>query len=987
MRKTIGFIILLLLLTTSGYAGTYYLSKTGGDSRTGTSWDNAWASIEKVNSSLRGGDTLYIGPGIWEDVQLVPPTGASPNDRTAIISGNGVDNTPTIGTAHIYGGKQATGWTNVSGNIYRCHFDQTPGLENIQTVYIAVQDTTFLREELTYSSLGVGEFHYRNDSLYVYVNDQGHGYNPANYTIYASKKISINAGWRDHSYTTLYGLDVRYGASKGILFGHDSYHSDYFYIEHCTVKFCGRTGSNNAACIAAMRIATSDTSRYGHYNKIVGCTLSNIYGTAGDHRNGVTVYCEQYFTFDSNYVYGASAGIDNKGGGDYSSQRVGDCTRYNKFYQCQKAIVRDQVLLCDSVYGNFIYSDSSDGSGVWYDFHNTGTPLGGDIHVYNNTIVLTDGGAKSIVFGTEGSVPDVTDSIFCKYNVVITGGTSSYGIMTNFYIEDSLHADSNFYYPNVMFRPTTGTINFTTWQSRGWDEASEIRNPGVLNYTNYARSDSLNIEMNAEYGGKRWTLYGAWQPGSTPDCDPPDTTALLLPENGATDVYLPYTLDWEDVEGALTYELQIDNNATFSSPEVDIYLTSSSYDVSDLVAGSTYHWRVRVYNACGGGGWTSSRNFTTHCDLLTAPDVAQPVDGANVVTQPFTLNWGDVIGAVTYQIQVDADSLFGGPVKDYELTESDYEVSGLNDGVTYYWRVRAYNQCGWGGWSVTSYFTTFSFATQTFQIYDIEVLEITNTSAVVEWKTTEEATSQVEYGEDAFYGSATTEDLVLKMIHSVTVAGLTPETEYHFRLIGHNSDDSTSISADSTFATKSTISGGAEGLDGDYQAVYNQLQPVLRVFNYSTSPDNLYYFELAADSNFVSIEATSQAVLQEHGKTTSWEVPFELETEHTYYWRANVNNDMYSPIYSFTVVPKTIAMPNPYRPTSDPPLIFANVPTGSSLVIKTVSGNEVIRRWTNHQGGDITWDGTNSAGNQVSSQAYLWYIEDSKTYGKIIVLR
>ncbi|MFZ5979271.1 MAG: fibronectin type III domain-containing protein [Candidatus Zixiibacteriota bacterium] len=986
MRKLIGITILLLLLTTSGFSGTYYLSKTGSDSRTGTSWDNAWATISKVNSSLRGGDTLYIGPGTWEDVQLVPPTGASHNDRTAIISGNGFDNTPTIGTAHIYGGKQATGWTNVTGNIYRCYFTQNPGLENIQTVYMAVQDTTFLHEELTYSSLGVGEFHYRNDSLYVWLNDQGEGYNPANYTIYASMKIPINAGWSNHSYTTLYGLDVRYGASKGILFGHDSYHSDSFFIEHCIVKFCGRTGSNNAACIAAMRIATSDTSRYGHYNKIVACTLSNIYGTAGDHRNGVTVYCEQYFTFDSNYVYGASAGIDNKGGGDYSTQRVGDCTRYNKFYQCQKAVVRDQVLLCDSVYGNFIYSDSSDGSGIWYDFHNTGTPLGGDIHVYNNTIVLTDGGAKSIVFGTEGSVPDVTDSIYCKYNVVFTGGSSSYGIMTNYYIEDSLHSDSNFFYPNVQFRPTTGTINFTTWQSQGWDEESEIFNPSIINYNNFARTDSLNIEMNAEYGGKRWTLYGAWQPGSTPDCDPPDTTALLLPENGATDLYLPYTFDWADVDSATTYQLQIDNNSTFASPEVDIYLASSAYEVSGLLEGTTYHWRVRAFNTCGGGGWSSSRNFTTHCDLLTAPDIAQPVDGLNNVTQPVHLSWNDITGAVTYQLQVDDDSLFGSSVLDYEQTESSYDISGLEDGATYYWRVRAYNQCGWGSWSITSSFTTFSFATQTFQIYDIEVLNITNTSAVIEWKTTEEAYAQVQYGTDATYGSATPfEDTI--MIHSVTISSLEPETEYHFRIVGYNADDSLSISVDSTFITRSTVSGGSDGLEGDYLNVYNQTRPVLRVFNYSTSPDNLYYFELAGDSNFVSIEATSTAILQESSKTTSWEVPFELETDHVYYWRANVNNEIYSPIYAFTVVPKVFAMPNPYRPTSDQPLIFANVPVGASLVIKTVSGNEVIRRWTNHSGGDITWDGTNSAGNQVASHAYLWYIENSDTQGKIIVLR
>jgi len=459
------------------------------------------------------------------------------------------------------------------------------------------------------------------------------------------------------------------------------------------------------------------------------------------------------------------------------------------------------------------------------------------------------------------------------------------------------------------------------------------------------------------------------------------------PVNGTTDLYLPFTFDWQDVDGAITYQLQIDNNSSFTSPEIDIFLPSSAYEVSGLVAGATYHWRVKAFNACGGGGWSSSRNFTTHCDLLTAPEVAQPVDGANNLTQPVYLNWSDVSGAVTYQIQVDNNSDFSSPVRDYELTESSYDISGIEDGTTYFWHVRAYNQCGWGGWSDISSFTTFSFATQTFQIYDIEVNSLTNTSAMIEWKTTEEATSQVEYGTDASYGSSSPYDPILKMIHSVTLISLTPETGYHYRIVGYNADDSMSISADSTFQTKSTISGGDDGLNGDNQSVYHRLQPTLRVFNFSTSPDNLYYFELARDSNFASLEASSQAILQDIGSTTGLEVPFELETDRVYYWRANVNNDMYTPVYSFTVVPKTFAMPNPYRPVSDPPLIFANVPNGASLVIKTVSGNEVIRRWTNHTGGDITWNGTNSAGNQVSSQTYLWFIENTDTYGKIIVIR
>ena len=44
--------------------------------------------------------------------------------------------------------------------------------------------------------------------------------------------------------------------------------------------------------------------------------------------------------------------------------------------------------------------------------------------------------------------------------------------------------------------------------------------------------------------------------------------------------------------------------------------------------------------------------------------------------------------------------------RDTVLTDTNKTVSGLNNNISYYWRVKAKNQIGWGGYSVWYKFTT-----------------------------------------------------------------------------------------------------------------------------------------------------------------------------------------------------------------------------------------------------------------------------------------
>lgn len=78
---------------------------------------------------------------------------------------------------------------------------------------------------------------------------------------------------------------------------------------------------------------------------------------------------------------------------------------------------------------------------------------------------------------------------------------------------------------------------------------------------------------------------------------------------------------------------------------------------------------------------------------------------------------------------------------------------------------------------------------------------VTPTNATIVWQTDVPSTSQVEYGTTSSYGVTTPLDSTLVQNHSVALSGLTPNTQYHYRVISTPSGGCTTASADQTFKT------------------------------------------------------------------------------------------------------------------------------------------------------------------------------------------
>jgi hypothetical protein len=169
-------------------------------------------------------------------------------------------------------------------------------------------------------------------------------------------------------------------------------------------------------------------------------------------------------------------------------------------------------------------------------------------------------------------------------------------------------------------------------------------------------------------------------------------------------------------------------------------------------------------------------------------------------------------------------------------------------------------------------------------------------------------------------------------------------------------------------------------------SIIRSSRPTLKVNNFSSASDNLYYFEVAADSHFIATIVSSPPVQQEEGPTTSWQISEKLEGGTNYFWRVRTEISSYSEISSFAVSPTCHSYPNPFRPSQASSITFTDLPEGSDLIVMSVSGN-IIRQWDNLPGDQFSWDGTNQSGDLVASGTYLWRVAGSDLSGKIIVIQ
>ena len=145
-------------------------------------------------------------------------------------------------------------------------------------------------------------------------------------------------------------------------------------------------------------------------------------------------------------------------------------------------------------------------------------------------------------------------------------------------------------------------------------------------------------------------------------------------------------LSWTAAEGATSYTIYKYENGKYAKINST---ASTTYTVTGLTNGTTYKFLVRAFNATGGNAFTTA-------DLVSAtPKAAVPAKPTNVKAtagdKQVTLSWSAATGATSYTIYKYENGKY---VKINSTASTTYTVTGLTNGTTYKFLVRAFNTAG-----------------------------------------------------------------------------------------------------------------------------------------------------------------------------------------------------------------------------------------------------------------------------------------------------
>jgi len=189
---------------------------------------------------------------------------------------------------------------------------------------------------------------------------------------------------------------------------------------------------------------------------------------------------------------------------------------------------------------------------------------------------------------------------------------------------------------------------------------------------------------------------------------PPATPSQLKPLSEALDEDpTASVLEWTSVNGGLFYHVRFYSESA-TEPVLQDTVSSSGYTATELSAVTRYYWEVRAISRYGASSWSAKRWFLTRgASTLLSSILISPVNVQNVDTTSATLVWSPVEGATRYIVELTTKLTFIEP--DFEwanVNENTIDISNLESGRLYRWRVLPLSADASGPWSSIGQFST-----------------------------------------------------------------------------------------------------------------------------------------------------------------------------------------------------------------------------------------------------------------------------------------
>ena len=227
-----------------------------------------------------------------------------------------------------------------------------------------------------------------------------------------------------------------------------------------------------------------------------------------------------------------------------------------------------------------------------------------------------------------------------------------------------------------------------TWDAGLKPENYEYFLKGLTSFSrdHQAETDKLNTPY--------WTQYESRT--SAADYKASSTQLPAPTVTGGNDSQGRPTLKWNAVSGAAKYEVYRARSKNGDYIKYSTVTGTSYTNTSYIENGNTYYYKVRALKSDGTAGAWSSIVAVTYKQTLSAPAVT----GGNDAQGRPTLTWKAVTGAAKYEVY-RARSKDGDYIKYSTTTGTSYtNISYIENGNTYYYKVRALKSDGTAGaWS------------------------------------------------------------------------------------------------------------------------------------------------------------------------------------------------------------------------------------------------------------------------------------------------
>jgi len=197
----------------------------------------------------------------------------------------------------------------------------------------------------------------------------------------------------------------------------------------------------------------------------------------------------------------------------------------------------------------------------------------------------------------------------------------------------------------------------------------------------------LRVRAYSPCGG-----WGGWRTrGPIRVGTPPAPRSISYPTLSCID---NFAISWDYVREATSYELQRAPDSLFHSVTQLYSGPATTWYQTGLLSG-TYYYRVRAISSCGPSAYRTGSMLTVTLYLGTPSEIRYPyaLSGGT-----FAINWDPVNLASTYELRRRTSQSFDFPETTvYTGPSPSYEETGLAAG-TYWYRVRAFNDCTTGSW-------------------------------------------------------------------------------------------------------------------------------------------------------------------------------------------------------------------------------------------------------------------------------------------------